>query len=258
MKAMRSRITATTAFTVLSLIALGSYVDAQSTIVGVAVDTRGNVGIGTATPLKKLDVSGDTIIRGSLFGNGGGGQLGQAATFAGYDNVYGTRNFALGFDSTGATPQQQIQIYAMSPTVPGQSIYKTFVIPHPTDPSRYLVHATLEGPEAAVYYRGSARLTNGRAVVRLPHYFEALTKPAGRTVQLTNVDGFDRLAVKTTKGARISGGSFTVVSDNRRSDQAFDWQVMAVRRGETLEVEPLKAQRVVAGIGPYTYSYRLR
>ena len=36
-----------------------------------------------------------------------------------------------------------------------------------------------------MYYRGTARLRDGRATVRLPDYFEALTRPGDRTVQLT-------------------------------------------------------------------------
>jgi hypothetical protein len=37
-----------------------------------------------------------------------------------------------------------------------QSTSKTFVIDHPVDPERYLVHACLEGPEAGIYYRGKS------------------------------------------------------------------------------------------------------
>jgi len=231
-------------------------VNAQSTVVGIAVDNRGNVGIGTQTPQKKLDVTGDALVQGTVFGTGGGGQFGQAATVAGFDYVYGTRGFVLAFNPQGATPNEQIQIYALSPTDPGQSSYKTFVIPHPEDSGRYLVHATLEGPEAAVYYRGSAKLEGGRAVVRLPHYFEALTRAEGRTIQLTNIGGFDRLAVETRNGMKIADGTFAVISDNPHSAQGFDWEVKAVRSdGAQLEVEPRKSERVVAGIGPYTYSY---
>ncbi len=42
---------------------------------------------------------------------------------------------------------------------------KKFAIQHPCKDGKTLVHAAIEGPEAAVYYRGEAQLTNGRAVV---------------------------------------------------------------------------------------------
>jgi len=102
-------------------------------------------------------------------------------------------------------------------------------IKHPLKAGRKVVHAAMEGPESALYYRGEAQLTNGRAVIDLPEYFEALTRPDGRTVMLTNADGFDRLAVERRGGKQVTNGQFTVVSDNSSSSQAFNWEVKAVR-----------------------------
>jgi len=134
---------------------------------------------------------------------------------------------------------------------------KTFVIDHPGDPRRYLVHATLEGPEGAVFYRGSARLDHGRAEVALPSYFESLTHTSDRTVILTNIDGFDRLAVETQRDGKVANGRFVVISDNPDSAQAFDWEVKAVRKDVPRLVEaPLKTEISVAGFGPYTFIER--
>jgi hypothetical protein len=116
---------------------------------------------------------------------------------------------------------------------------KKFDIPHPTKPGRRLVHAAIEGPEVGVYYRGEAHLDHGRAVVELPEYFEALTRPEGRTVLLTNLDGFDRLAVQRQSGAQVRDGTFVVISDNPASAQAFNWEVKAVRA----DVPPLDVER---------------
>lgn len=146
------------------------------------------------------------------------------------------------------------------PGVPGGTGYnpnggtKTFVIDHPGDPRRYLVHATLEGPEGAVFYRGSARLEHGRAEVALPPYFESLTHTSDRTVILTNIDGFDRLAVQTQRDGKVANGRFVVISDNPNSAQAFDWEVKAVRKDvPRLADAPLKTEISVAGFGPYTF-----
>jgi hypothetical protein len=79
---------------------------------------------------------------------------------------------------------------------------KKLAIDHPTRPGKRLVHAAIEGPEAAVYYRGEGQLVDGRAEIGLPEYFEALTATGGRTVILTNVDGFDRLAVQSQGGCK--------------------------------------------------------
>lgn len=64
---------------------------------------------------------------------------------------------------------------------------KNFDIADPRykDESKRLVHAAIEGPEAAVFYRGEVKLQNGGATVTLPDYFEALTRKENRTVQLT-------------------------------------------------------------------------
>jgi hypothetical protein len=108
---------------------------------------------------------------------------------------------------------------------------KKFEIDHPTQPGKKLVHAAIEGPEAAVYYRGECQLINGRAVVELPEYFEKLTRPGGRTVMLTNVGGFDRLALEPQGDSQvqISDGRFVIISENPHSTQRFNWEVKAIR-----------------------------
>ena len=54
---------------------------------------------------------------------------------------------------------------------------KTFVINHPTKKGKYLVHACLEGPEAGVYYRGSAKITEGDSIkVQIPEYTKAFER----------------------------------------------------------------------------------
>ena len=100
---------------------------------------------------------------------------------------------------------------------------KWFRIPHPTRPGRDLVHGCLEGPENAVYYRGTARLQDGRATVLLPDYFEALTRPEGRTVQLT-ARGREPFALSHDG---VAAGRFQAFGT--RADGEFDWEVRAVR-----------------------------
>ena len=61
---------------------------------------------------------------------------------------------------------------------------KSFIIDHPDDSSKYLVHVCLEGPEAAVYYRGKGEITNNNSVViYLPAVsYTHLTLPTNREV----------------------------------------------------------------------------
>lgn len=200
-----------------------------------------------------VQVNGNMAVNGVVSGNNNIG--GGAASIQGYGTGGNGGVFAFKFDQAnfGAKPNA-IQIWNSS-----SGVFKTFIVNHPLDRDRYIVHATLEGPEGAVYYRGTARLENGIAHVALPHYFEGLTRREGRTIILTNVGGFDRLAVQKVGQEKIVNGAFQVISDNPRSTQEFDWEVKALRSDAPLLVaEPLKKDIQVGGFGPYTYEVRAR
>jgi len=100
---------------------------------------------------------------------------------------------------------------------------KYFSIDHPTKPDHQLIHACLEGPESAVYYRGQAQLKNGQATIRLPDYFETLTRQEGRTVLLTP-KGREPFLLSHED---IVDGTFKVYGT--RADGPFSWEVKAVR-----------------------------
>jgi len=117
---------------------------------------------------------------------------------------------------------------------------KTFVIDHPVEPDRYLVHACLEGPEAGVYYRGESKIDQTSVVVRLPEYVESLATDF--TVHVTPI-GEPRLLGTS----RVTDGKFTVYG----APGEFFWVVYG-KRG-SIEVEPLKRNVRIAGEGPYRW-----
>ena len=120
---------------------------------------------------------------------------------------------------------------------------KNFVIDHPLDPeNKSLVHSSLEGPEIAVFYRGEGQLENGKVKIKLPDYFEALTRKANRTVLLTPKFDSDEL-ISNLAASAVDNGKFKVrASDNDNPNQKFYWEVKAVRADvATLEVERLKS-----------------
>jgi len=127
--------------------------------------------------------------------------------------------------------------------VGGKIISKTakqFAIKHPLNKEKkYLVHASLEGPEVAVYYRGESQLADGTATVELPEYFESFTHRENRTVQIT-AKWEKREPVSGLAAGAISDGKFIVKSiDNKNTGQKFYWEVKAIRSDiEQLEVEP--------------------
>ena len=120
---------------------------------------------------------------------------------------------------------------------------KTFVIDHPVDSTKYLVHSCLEGPEAGVYYRGKGEITNNSSVeIELLSYVEKLAKDL--TVQVTPIyDGKNRLL----NSSEVENNKFTVYGENGK----FFWHLYGLR--SEIIVEPSKDSVFVKGDGPYKW-----
>ncbi|MHA3682777.1 hypothetical protein ACXR2W_00750 [Leucobacter sp. HY1908] len=115
---------------------------------------------------------------------------------------------------------------------------KNFLIEHPVKPDHLLRHGATESPVSGVEYWGEERLTpSGECVVRLPDYFEALTKPENRAVLVT-ARGF------VADWGDIDDGAFTVTGP---PSGRFSWLVKAERAGADFVLEepiygPIRAQ----------------
>jgi hypothetical protein len=138
------------------------------------------------------------------------------------------------------------ELYAARVTVTGAlNVYgtKNFVIQHPLDEDRYLVHAAAEGPTADLVYRGTSSLQNGSVVVELPPYFEAASKADGRTVFVTPKIAADGSQCNMAASS-IENGRFTVSTQGCVNNCAhkFDWLVFAIRGDVETVVEPLKTE----------------
>ena len=120
---------------------------------------------------------------------------------------------------------------------------KSFIIDHPIDSNRYLVHACLEGPEAGVYYRGKSEITNDDSVeIILPEYTRTFSD---FTVQITPLCNSNNII--TYGSSDVVDGKFTVYGKNGK----FFWMVNALR--QSIITEPLKEETEVRGVGPYKY-----
>lgn len=102
---------------------------------------------------------------------------------------------------------------------------KYFVQPHPTDPTKEIVYASLEGPEAGVYVRGEGRLQDGEAVIELPESFRLVASEEGLTVQLTPIGGWLKLYVVELTPERL------VVREPDHSNARFYYLVQGIRKG---------------------------
>ncbi len=198
----------------------------------------GRIGIGTSLPVGRFHVFGDIKANGFL------GTL-RTPSKKLFLFQWGALDGKLSFRDRAGNNLCSSQSFIGN---------KTFVIEHPTKKECYLVHATLEGPENAVFYRGESHLVHGEAIIKLPSYFEALTDMQGRTVQLTKLDGFDKIQIKHQRGYSVYNGTLIVVSEKKDSVQKFFWEIKALRKGmKPMPVEPLKKDITVKGFGPYTY-----
>jgi hypothetical protein len=127
------------------------------------------------------------------------------------------------------------------------STSKTFVIDHPEDEDKLLVHACLEGPEAGVYYRGKSIIENGKNVtIVLPSYVSKFAK--NFTIHLTPMyDESTTDNVIILKPTDVNNSKFTVYGPNCM----FNWIVYGERL--SIEVEPLKSAVEIKGDGPYKW-----
>ena len=126
---------------------------------------------------------------------------------------------------------------------------KSFIIDHPIDSERYLVHACLEGPEAGVYYRGTAEITNTHYIqIELPEYCTYWTN---FTISLTQkIKHGDAPIYAQLIASEVKNCKFMVFTLNCHNC-SFDYVVYAER--SKIDVEPLKKDVEVKGNGPYKW-----
>lgn len=123
---------------------------------------------------------------------------------------------------------------------------KTFVINHPIDENKYLIHACLEGPEVGVYYRGTVEIFDRFAEIELPDY--VVNFASDLTVNVTHI--FDEDIDEEPKiyaATKVKNGKFKIYGPKGKAS----WLVLG-KRGY-IDIEPLKSSVTVKGDGPYTY-----
>jgi hypothetical protein len=197
-------------------------------------NVTGNVTVGgNATITGNATVAGDLNVKSRVYigmGNMGNGNVityspngvklasieGQG-TGAGSINIWnssGTGKAGMFLNSSG-----QGLLYAD---------VKNFKVPHPTKKDKDIWYASLEGPEAAMYERGTATLNNGETFISYSETFGLMLSPNTATVNLTPQywDTFGLAVIeKNDKGFRVKelkGGT---------GNFKFDWEVKGVRKG---------------------------
>jgi hypothetical protein len=230
------------------------------------VTPDGHLGVGAVVPQQSLsvdrglnvdqaNVNNGAWTPGLSFGSGSGEVIASKRTAGG--NQYGLDFYTAFTNRMVITNAGNVGIGTTTPSVlldvggwlhaDNLSVtgFKFFVIDHPLDAEhRHLVHASLEGPEAAVFYRGEGELKDGRAIVHLPAYFQALTRGRACTVLLT-AKATGEGPASPVAASEVRSGRFAVraIGDDNPS-QAFYWEVKAARADvEGFEAEPEKPWR---------------
>ena len=111
---------------------------------------------------------------------------------------------------------------------------KNFKMDHPTDAGKSLWYASLEGPEAAAYERGTATLKDGEIFIQYTDHYKIVANTSSTTVLLTphSADTYGLAVIEK----RIDGFKVKELK-NGNGNFSFDWEVKAVRKGfENYEV----------------------
>ena len=108
--------------------------------------------------------------------------------------------------------------------------WKGFDIKHPNKKGHRLRHICVEGPEAAVYVRGTLKNSN---IIELPEYWKGLVDPESISITLTPIGSYQELYIKNIEW----GQKVTVMNSTSGSIHCF-YSIWASRiDGEPLVVE---------------------
>jgi len=105
----------------------------------------------------------------------------------------------------------------------GASGTKSFIQPDPTDASREIRFVCLEGNESGTYFRGTAKLEDGRAYIEVPEEFRLVTESEDLTVQVT--------ARGPDAGLWVESRDLDTIVVAGNGDAEFDYFVNGIRRG---------------------------
>lgn len=180
--------------------------------------TNGSAAIlGVAGTQLVPTIWGPAAVRGSQTGGTGWGVIGLS-TYAGVVGALYDGGGTL--QGSGRLGYSTYGVYSFGNT--GATGTKSFVEPHPTDPTKVIKYVSLEGPEAGTYFRGRGRFVGGTARIEVPESFRMVSDTEGLTVQITPIGRFAQVMV-----SRMDLDAIEVESTK---DVEFSYLVQGVRK----------------------------
>jgi hypothetical protein len=142
----------------------------------------------------------DNLFLGAgVFGNAGSGAGGVESGVAGYGFERGVTGYQCtdaGACGTGGVVGYNVAgtgLHSFNNITKGGSV--NFVAPHPSDASKEIVYASLEGSEVGTYFRGRGKFDRGLARIAVPEDFRLVTEPDGLSIQVTPIGEMATVAV---------------------------------------------------------------
>jgi hypothetical protein len=127
-----------------------------------------------------------------------------------------------------------------------QNTGKTFVIDHPDDKDKLLVHACLEGPEVSVFYKGSDYIENNEneMYIYLPTYVKNIAHNFSIFVTSHSTNGTNYS--KVIASSCVNNEKFKIIGHGK-----FDWIIYGSLKTPFRDVIDKTVE--IKGEGPYTY-----
>jgi hypothetical protein len=192
---------------------LWSYNSANAWLRHTTFDYDGRVGIGTAAPVAKFEISGSSNsalmnikspISGAILYVSGSGAVGIGTSNVGAYTLQVNGSF-------GATT-------------------KSFVIDHPTKEGKKLIYGSLESPYHGIRLTGRDTLKEGKCKIQLPDYIYKLILHDSVNIQLTGIKCNKTLYVDDIN---VPENYFTIAYDKAifetYKDYDFFWDFTAIR-----------------------------
>jgi hypothetical protein len=192
---------------------LWSYNSANAWLKHTTFDYDGRVGIGTAAPAAKLEISGSS----------------NSALLHVKSPISGAILYVSGSGAVGINTST-VGAYTLQVNGSFAATTKSFVIDHPTKAGKRLIYGSLESPYHGIRLTGRDTLKDGKCKIQLPDYIYKLILHDSVNIQLTGIKCNKTLYVDDIN---IPENYFTIAYDKALfesyKDYDFFWDFTAIR-----------------------------